>query len=49
MPPYPAYPAGYPLNPTQEAVLLKRQADALKEGLQSIEKRLQELGKAGEE
>jgi len=47
--PYPAYPAGYWSTPAQEATFLKRQADALRESLRNIEKRLRELGGAEEQ
>ncbi|NSW84129.1 MAG: DUF5320 domain-containing protein [Syntrophothermus sp.] len=39
----------YTASPEQEAAFLKSQAEILKEGLKSIEKRLKELGKPGEE
>lgn len=39
----------YAASPEQEAAFLKSQAEILKEGLKSIEKRLKELGKPGEE
>jgi len=39
----------YTADPKQEVAFLKNQAEILKEGLKSIERRLKELGKAGEE
>ncbi len=39
----------YAAGPEQEAAFLKNQAEVIREELKRIEKRLKELGKAGEE